>query len=239
MVTIENVKEENYCVTNRSLFTNKSKDMKKYWYWNEEDAITRVQNALRQNKVIAGTSDTIIGLLAPLTHEGKIALDRIKQRVDKPYIILVKDYATATRFSSALQQPALQKLLQACWPGPLTVIVPAAEQVPDYVRSTTGAIAIRVPQHPGLQNLLQSFDGLFSTSANITGEPVPTSLKELDQNIARKVAIIIDDHTQRESKPSTIIDCTGSDIKLVREGAYSKKMLEQYITLQKIVLFFV
>lgn len=205
--------------------------MKKYWYWDDEGTIRQVHQALQQGDVIASTTDTIIGLLAPMTVQGKTALDTIKKRLDKPYIVLVKDYATATTFSSILQQPALQKLLHAYWPGPLTVIVPVTAPVPDYV-SSNKTIAIRVPQHQGLQNILQSFDGLFSTSANMSGEPVPISLKELDQNIMDKVAFLVDDRVQKKSKPSTIIDCTGPSVKLVREGAYSKKMLEKYITFQ-------
>ncbi len=207
--------------------------MKKYWYWDQKEITTQLMSILKKGDIVAGTSDTVLGLLAPLTREGKTKLDQIKKRRDKPYIILVSDIRKAAKFSSAIMSPSLQPLLKACWPGPLTVIVPANKEVPDYIRSATGAISLRVPDHQGLQALLQSVDGLFSTSANITGEKVPPSLDELAPEIVDEVAMILDDRVKKISEPSTIIDCTGSGLKLIRQGAYSQDFLAQYVVIDQ------
>ncbi len=206
--------------------------MKKYWYWDEPSLIVNLKRVLQEGKIVAGTSDTVIGLLAPLTYEGKETLDSLKKRNDKPYIVMVSDAHTGLQFSAALGEARLQPLLKACWPGPLTIIVTADEKVPSSLKSATGAIALRVPHHAGLQAILSCYPGLFSTSANISGGAVPQSVAKLHGEIVDNVAMIIDDREQRESKPSTIIDCTQPVAKIIREGAYSRAMLEPYIALE-------
>jgi L-threonylcarbamoyladenylate synthase len=204
--------------------------MKKYWYWHEPGVFQVIDEILQKGGIIAGSSDTVTGLLAPLTQEGKKALDRIKHRDNKPYIVLVSDIAKAQQFSKTIADERLQLLLKACWPGPLTVIVPAHKQLPLDLTSE-GTIALRVPDHIGLQKVLQNHDGLFSTSANLTGKQVPTDVTTIDPAILNEVAMVIDEQNKKPSKPSTIIDCTGAAIKLIREGAYAKQFLQQYITL--------
>lgn len=203
--------------------------MKRYRYWDEQNMSDQLVKILQAGKIVAGDSDTVIGLLAPLTPEGSKRLDQIKQRKDKPYLILVGDRKKAARFSSKIRSTLLQPLLDACWPGPLTVIVPAHETVPDFMQSKSGAIAVRVPDHQGLQKLLQSFDGLFSTSANRSGETIPDTIKAIDPGIASEVACIIADRKKDARQPSTIIDYTGDQPHLIREGAYSRQFLRQYL----------
>lgn len=208
--------------------------MKKYWYWDEKGVSAQLTKLFKKGGIVAGTSDTVIGLLAPLTEEGKTKLDRIKKRMDKPYLVLVSDIHQAAQLSATIMSASLQPLLKACWPGPLTVIVSANAHVPDYMNSATGAIAIRVPNHQGLQTLLQSVDGLFSTSANVTGEKVPESLEQLTPEIMDNVDMIINDRLPKINKPSTILDCTGSVVKLVREGAYPQSWVQKYLLMGKI-----
>ena len=95
-------------------------------------------------------------------------------------------------------------------------------------------IALRVPKHQHLQKLLQNFNGLFSTSANIAGKSVPRSIDDLDEDLIKSAAYVVVDSmndklvkSQQEIKPSTILDCSGDDIKVVREGAYPIDYLEK------------
>ena len=95
-----------------------------------------------------------------------------------------------------------------------------------------------MPNHAGLLSLLQHVPALFSTSANKSGQPVPTTIEALDVDILSSVAYIINDGEQGEAAstvPSTILDCTGEVIRVVREGAYSIERIEQEtgITIQK------
>jgi len=74
----------------------------------------------------------------------------------------------------------------------------------------------------GLQQLLAYLPGLFSTSANISGKPIPQTINEVDERIVSQVAYAVIDKKEKAHKsiPSTIIDCSGERIVVVREGAY-------------------
>ncbi len=206
--------------------------MEKYRHWDDKTITDQIVRVLNEGNVVVGTSDTVVGLVAPLTKEGKSALDLIKQREDKPYLVLVRDTDKAAQFSNAVTSRKLQPLLKACWPGPLTIIVPANANIPDYMKSHTGAIALRVPKHEGLQKVLAEFDGLFSTSANLTGDYLPASIEEIDPQIMDTVSLIVDDTQKGYMLPSTIIDCTGANIKLIREGEYSRDKIAEYVALE-------
>lgn len=204
-------------------------DMKSlYLYWDDSEALEEIRNLLQQGEVIAGTSDTVLGLLADITEQGFCALNRIKQRTDKPYIVLTSSKEKCAFFTDHISQN-LEKMLAVCWPGPLTIIVRAKETVPDYLKTKEGTIALRVPRHQGLLRLLAYFDGLFSTSANKTGKPIPINSDELDPEIQKKVARIIIDRVKHKQyvQPSTILKCLGSKITVIREGAYTREALER------------
>ena len=200
--------------------------------WANQGDIGRLVGVLQRDGVVLGPSDTVIGLLAPLSDAGFKALNKLKKRTQKPYLVLVQanGMAKIQKMAHIPQNEAVSKLMQACWPGPLTLILKAQEDIPFYMKSLQGEIAIRVPDHKGLQTLLTHFDGLFSTSANITGEPVPSSLDEVSPTIKEAVAFCINDESPKtlgKISASTILDVTRKTIRLVREGAYSKQQLEK------------
>lgn len=198
-------------------------------YWQDKTIVDKIVTILQQNRIVAGTSDTIIGLIAPISQKGFDTLNRLKGRSDKPYLVLVAGKEQADQFTDALKKEPLKTLVENCWPGPLTLIVPAKDSVPSFATSASRAIALRVPNHPGLQEVASTMGGIFSTSANPTNQPIPQTIDELDPTIKDSVALLIDDHNETKKTPSTIIDCTGNSIKIVREGVYTKAMLQNYL----------
>ncbi len=202
-------------------------------YWNEVHTVDRVADALWQNKIILCTSDTILGLFALLTEDGYDKLNKIKGRSDKPYIVLIGSHEKISLFVEKPLSSTVQTLIDHCWPGPLTLILKAKKDVPSFLQSAQGKIALRMPNHQGLLLLLKRFDGLFSTSANKTNMPVPYTIEAVDSLVVRQVAYcVLDSPEQKEilsMKSSTILDCTGSTIHIVREGAYSVAKLIQYV----------
>lgn len=203
-------------------------------WWDDPLTISRLETALKKGEVIAGTSDTVLGFLADTTNQGFLALNAIKGRQDKPYLILIASSDKLTSFIQGPLSPEVKKLISACWPGPLTLVLPAtllrlsgqsARQAP-----AGKTVALRVPNHPGLLKLLPHFEGLYSTSANLSGNPVPATLDGLDASIREKVAYLVGDTKAPEALlPSTIIDCTGDKLKVLREGAYAIAELEKII----------
>lgn len=191
--------------------------------WNSQKDVEVARRLLMQNELLVGTSDTILGLLAPLTHEGFVALNAIKGRQEKPYVILVENFQSATKLVENSFQ--LEKL-SAFWPAPLTLVCTARKDLPEWLTSKDGTIAIRVPDHEGLRSLLEGLPGLFSTSANKAGQPVATRIEDIDADILTAVAAIItDDHPPLE-RASTIVDCTVEPYKVIREGAFDLSMLD-------------
>ncbi len=104
------------------------------------------------------------------------------------------------------------------------------------MKSSEGTVALRVPDHAGLQSVMKKVGPLFSTSANRKGYPTPATLDAVDQTILDNVDLIIADKktTPKEPVPSTILDCTGDEIKVIREGAYPIEELET-IAIQRFI----
>ncbi len=201
------------------------------FYWDNAESIDILEQALRAGRVVGGSSDTVLGILAELSERSVVALDRIKKRTGKPYVILVADSKRAQSLIIKNELLQIEKLMSMCWPGPVTLIFKAKPGILPFVTKSENTVALRVPDHAGLQILLKRFDGLFSTSANIANTAIPRNVKELDKRITQHLQFfVIDKHPEKkEYLPSTILDCTGSVIKVVREGAYPIEKLEQQL----------
>lgn len=196
--------------------------------WHSEADCKKVEESLRRGEVVISSTDTVLGFLALVSEPGFVALNRIKAREDKPYLVLMGDVNQVARYIVDPIPASAQRLMDHFWPGPLTIIFKAKAGLPAYMTSREGAIAIRVPQHEGLSALLQQFpEGLFSTSANLSGKPVPKTVSALDPVLVSSVAhIIIDDHAGADT-PSTIVDCTGQTPRIVREGMITRADIER------------
>lgn len=198
-------------------------------FWNNNNTIDYIENVLRDGGVILAEGDTVLGLLADISAKGRVSLDMIKSREKKPYLVLAENKEKALNFikNDAEKVCQIEKLMNMCWPGPATLIFRGKPG--SAVTSQDGTIAIRVPDHAGLLMLLSRFEGLFSTSANLSGASVPANLEEVAPSIMQSVAgVVVNDGSAQSTVPSTIIDCTGEKIKIVREGAFSVEKLAEF-----------
>ena len=204
------------------LFTKEKGFFVKIVYWCGDKTIDCLKKRLQSENIAMGSSDTVLGLLANVSREGFEKLNAIKQRSNKPYLVLVANELSLNYFVDANNLLQMEKFISLCWPGPVTLIFKAKQLVPDFMKSKKGTIALRVPDHAGLQKLLPYFAGLFSTSANISGNPIPRTIKEVDERIIKQVAYAVIDKKEKSVTllPSTIIDCSDGHITVVREGAY-------------------
>ena len=197
-------------------------------FWNEKSSIGRLAAVLRGGGLVLGSSDTILGFLANLSQKSKTEIDTLKRRSGKPYIILLGSREQLLGLVDEANLLHIEKLMAHYWPGPLTLILKAKPEIPAWMKAEDGTIAVRIPDHPGLLELLKEFDGLFSTSANISGQPVPKSIQEVDERILAAVEeVVLDSEPQEGIAPSTILDCTDEQVRVVREGTYSIEELER------------
>ena len=199
---------------------------KKKLFWSDPTAIARLVTSLQQDQVSIVSTDTILGFLASLSKKSFERLNTIKgSRQQKPYLILIGSYDKLDAFVDTQALDAgLTNVLHRCWPGPLTIVFKARPGLAAHLVSPDGTIAVRSPKHAGLQSVLAHFDGLFSTSANKSGEPVPVAADQLDSDLVKRVSfVVVDQETDgSHEQPSTIIDVSQiGKAKIVRPGAYS------------------
>lgn len=195
--------------------------------WDSFQGCENFIRILTDGGIVVAPSDTILGLYAPVNFQGAQRLNDIKHRCNKPYIILVKDWQTALQYGDTTQLETFKYITDACWPGPLTVVVKLAATAPQFLHDSMSTVALRIPRYSLLQRVLHDSDAIFSTSANLAGQPVPSVLEHVNPEILTNVdAIFMDPNWKASSTPSTIIDISSGAVTVIREGAYSREFLE-------------
>ncbi|BAK45202.1 L-threonylcarbamoyladenylate synthase [Eggerthella sp. YY7918] len=179
--------------------------------------------ALSRGDAVIFPTDTVYGLgVAVEAAEGPDVLYRLKERDrGKPIAWLVASPADLDRYG--FDVPALARLLAArFWPGPLTLIVHAGDKVPEAFRSNANTIGLRMPASTTALELIKQVGcPLATTSANISGHPSPRSFASIDPTLAARVDVVLGDEGDDDKSgiASTVVDCTASPLRIVREGA--------------------
>ncbi|MGZ4808216.1 MAG: L-threonylcarbamoyladenylate synthase [Thermoanaerobaculia bacterium] len=188
--------------------------------WNVRGAPTNAQIAeiaatLIEHGVVLMPTDTIYGLHALARDEISIArLAEIKQRDAKPFIVIANSLAQVDGIGVILS-PSNRNALESLWPAPLTVIV--ALRQPFAASRGAATIAIRVPDVEWLRDLLAATGPLASTSANASGAPPASKPGDLPRELLAMLDGIVD-AGDLAGKPSTIVDVTGDEPRLIRAG---------------------
>jgi L-threonylcarbamoyladenylate synthase len=175
---------------------------------------------LRAGGLVAIPTETVYGLAADASNPGAVArIFAIKQRpVDHPLIVHI---AAAERLGdwAASIPPAAAVLADACWPGPLTLLVPRAARVLDVVTGGLPTVGVRVPAHPLTLELLERFGGgLAAPSANRFGRVSPTTAEHVRADLGADVDFVLDGGPCPIGVESTIVDCTVDPPQVVRPG---------------------
>ena len=144
---------------------------------------------------------------------------------DAPILVLIRSRADLHTLVSEIT-PAAERLMEACWPGPLTLVFRAAAAVPSALTAGTGTIGIRLPAHPDVQRLLEAVGGpLTGTSANHSGQPPATTAEEVERVLGDGVDAILNGGATPGGLPSTVVDTTVTPPRLIREGRVPKASL--------------
>lgn len=189
-------------------------------YWKKSQDIQILKENLNKDRVAVVSGDTVLGLLGRMTQKSYDAINTIKNRTGKPCLVLIRSAQMLSKFIDQDLDQTVSYIVNNCWPGPLTLIFKAKSSLPDYMKNSDGTIALRVPNHQGLLNLLQDYDGLFSTSANLHTENIPKNVQDINKKIIDQVAAVCLDVENQEFDlvPSTILDCSSGEITIIREG---------------------
>lgn len=183
---------------------------------------------LARGGLVAFPTETVYGLGADAANaEAVTRIFRAKGRpAGHPLIVHVAGTEDLGRFAETVPASAL-RLAEALWPGPLTVVVPRADHVPAVVAGGHGTLALRAPAHPVAQELLQAFGGgIAAPSANRFGRVSPTTAAHVRADLSDDVDLVLDGGTCQVGVESTIVDCTGDQVVLLRPGGVPVEVLE-------------
>lgn len=183
--------------------------------------LQKIKQEILDGGVVCIPTDTIYGLSASVyNNDANKKIFQIKGRDDnKPLIVLLpKDYDIE---QVATITPLAKKLIAKYWPGEVSIILKHKMQFCERVSQNYSTIAFRVPKNTQIQKLLEMLgQPITSTSANKSGEPTPTSAKELKQTFDSKIKYILQnpDEQSIQNTPSTIVDATGKQPIILRQG---------------------
>ncbi|NHI75723.1 threonylcarbamoyl-AMP synthase [Lactococcus garvieae] len=192
--------------------------------------------ALKAGELAVLPTETVYGIFADATNEAAVQkLYAVKGRpVEKALNMNVADYDTILKFS--VHQPAyLEKLVKTFLPGPLTIILEASPEVPEWIHVGKTTVGFRMPSIPATQEVIKALGVLVGPSANLTGSPSPRFYEDLTSVILDKAAVALQDDSIY-GLDTTILDLSGEKPKILRQGAITaQELLDAVPELSEIV----
>ena len=181
--------------------------------------LERISELLHRDGVIAYPTDTLFGLGCLASR--KKAVDRILQikgrDPKKPMSILCSDMEMFCRYTRHLDTPTF-RILKQMLPGPYTVLLPASREVPRYLQNKQ-VVGLRIPDHPFCKALVALLgEPIITTSVALPDQPVLNTAWEIEEEQGHALELVVD-CGQPLGVHSTIVDLSGEDPLLVREGA--------------------
>ncbi|WP_239255153.1 L-threonylcarbamoyladenylate synthase [Listeria ilorinensis] len=196
------------------------------------EAYQQAAELLKQGETVAFPTETVYGLGADATNDQ--AIQKIYQAkgrpADNPLIVHIAKKEQMNDFVMEVPQQAAQ-LIEAFWPGPLTIILPVRPGVlAANVTAGLQTVGVRMPAHPvSLALLAAAHLPIAAPSANRSGRPSPTTAAHVAEDLAGRIAGIIDGGETGVGLESTVIDCTTEVPTILRPGGVSAEQIEQVI----------
>lgn len=187
-----------------------------------------ITTALLNQRVFAFPTETFYGLGGnALSAKVLDRVYRIKKRSRKKPLLLLITPKWLPRLCK-LKDSRIIDLIDEFWPGPLTLILPVNPEIPEHLQSSDGTLAVRYTSSPVAQRLIELGDcPLIGTSANITGMPECSTVKQVVDQLKNQLDLIIDGGELLENQPSTIVNCSRKKFKILRHGAITMAELKR------------
>lgn len=179
-----------------------------------------IAEAIARGGVIAFRTDTFYGLGAdPFNQSAVQKIRDLKGREDdKPILVVLSDAKHIDRLIRDRSR-AFDNLAERLWPGPLTIIGRAADDLPNELTAATKTVGVRLPDDDKVRALIEACGGaLTATSANPSGQPPARTAAAVANYFAERIDLVVDGGATTSDDPSTVVDATADAIKLVREG---------------------
>jgi L-threonylcarbamoyladenylate synthase len=191
----------------------------------------RAAAEVRAGGLVAFRTDTFYGLGADPCHRAALQnLLALKGREEgKPILLVIADASEVARFNARASK-LFDHVSARHWPGALTLVVGACPELPPELTAGTGTIGLRLPADREVREFVRACGGaLTATSANRAGEPPACTAEEVARAFPDGLALIVDGGAARSTEPSTVLDVSRAEARLIREGVVSWRELQETI----------
>lgn len=191
------------------------------------EAVGRACDLLRRGEVVALPTETVYGLAANALDAAAVArIFEIKGRpAHNPIIVHVASRDLASRCVARWTDLA-QALAAAFWPGPLTLVLPRAPEIPEIVTAGGPTVGVRWPSHPFIQAVIRECGfPLAAPSANLSNQVSPTSAEHVRRSLGRRIRLIVDGGQAQVGIESTVLDLTAHPPRVLRPGMIHEEAL--------------
>jgi len=192
-------------------------------------ALDRALEVLCQGGLAAIPTDTVYGLAADIHQPQAIQrLYEVKGReAGKAIAVLVGSVEQVELVSTGLIGQAA-RLAARFWPGALTLVLPKQPELPENL-SALPTVGVRMPDHPFALKLLCAAGPLAVTSANLSGQASPRTAEEVLAQLGGQVDLVLDGGACSGGVPSTVADCSGAEVRILRQGAIPAEEIARVI----------
>ncbi len=198
---------------------------------NNNELFSRAGEILKTGGLVAFPTETVYGLGGDALNEeasGKIYAAKGRPS-DNPLIVHIADTGAVYKLATEVTGQA-RMLMEAFWPGPLTIIFKKKDIVPDATTGGLDTVAIRMPSHPAALKLIKD-SGVYiaAPSANLSGRPSPTTAAHVAEDLDGRIDMILDGGPVGIGIESTIVDVTGNIPVILRPGYISAEMIKNIL----------
>jgi len=194
------------------------------------ESFALASDLLRKGQLVAFPTETVYGLGADALNESAVrAIFEAKGRpADNPLIVHIADRSQLSPLCEVSDVSC--RLMDAFWPGPLTMLFPKKPAVPAVVTAGLPTVAIRMPSHPDAAALLRVCGlPIAAPSANRSGRPSPTTAAHVLEDMDRRIPLILDGGPCEVGVESTVLDLTHGEPTILRPGGITRNMLESVL----------
>lgn len=194
-------------------------------------AIEAAADAIRRGELVVFPTETVYGLAADALNENAVRrVFEAKGRGERhPLPVQVAGSANLSQVAAEVPVGAAA-LAERFWPGPLTIVLPKGSEVSDAVSGGAATIGVRVPDHPVALALLRKLGlPIVATSANLTGQPPPTTADGAVRQLGESVSVVLDAGECRIGVASTVVDLSVSPPRILRAGAVSAEEIRDIL----------
>lgn len=201
----------------------------------DNSAILEISNALKEGKLVVFPTDTVYGI-GTNAYDNK-ACERIyevKERLkNKPISVLISDFSMLKELVESIS-PAEQKLIEAFWPGPLTIKFKKKQEIlPNAIFTYDGYLTVRLIKEGLVYKLIQTSGvPVVAPSANISGSPTGTKMKNIVKELGGKVDYILDCGDIESDEVSTVVQVIDEKAYVIREGKIKKEEIAKIVPLK-------